>query len=164
MMSSFTSATRSREWDYGLRNVQSVEQRDAFRQSQTIRRPTEFSRHESTSSLWIERLTKIKQIKRIYNMRHEFETIYFLHQHPALIDLLLEAPAQIERYFGSSSLLTLELATDPEDPDSTELFVNIGVSLPVDDAIARLDRFDEGWFLAQLERTDGRLNFNLEFI
>lgn len=164
MLSSFTATTRWRERYGGFQEPRSGEQRNALRRSRTISQAEQFTRREGTSSFLIEQITKIRHIRRIYNICHEVETIHFLHEHPALIDLLLEAPAQIERYFGSSSLLTLELATDPEDLDSTELFVNIGVPLPVDDAIARLDRFDEGWFLAQLERTDGRLNFNLEFI
>lgn len=164
MLSSFTATTRAREWSHRFWDPQSGEQRNALRQPRTTSQPEQFTRRERTSSFLIEQITKIKRIKRIYNIRHEVETIRFLRKHPALIDLLLEAPAQIERYFGSSSLLTLELATDPEDPDSTELFVNVSVPLPVDDAIVRLDRFDEGWFLEQLERTGGRLNFNLEFI
>lgn len=105
MLSSFTSATRSREWECGLRDAQSSAQSDALRPTS---KPDQSFRHEGTSSLWIERLTKIRQIRNIYSIRHEVETVHFLRNHPALIDLLLEAPAQIERYFGPSSLLVLE--------------------------------------------------------
>jgi len=44
-----------------------------------------------------------------------------------------------------------------------ELFAYIRTSLPVDEALSRLDKFDEEWFLDQLDRAGGRFNFNLEF-
>jgi hypothetical protein len=81
-----------------------------------------------------------------------------------LIDLLLEAPPHVERYFGLNPQVVLEVVADLEASDSEELFANICTSLPVEEALERLDQLDEGWFLAQLERTAGRFNFNLEFV
>ena len=83
---------------------------------------------------------------------------------PTLIDLLLEAHAYLERYFGLDPQVVLEVVSDPDSNDSEELFANIRTSLPVDEALERLDQLDQGWFLAQLGRTGGRFNFSLEFV
>lgn len=88
----------------------------------------------------------------------------FLRAYLALIDLLLEAPLHVERYFGPDPHVALEVVVDPEANDSAELFANIYTSLPVEEALERLDQLDEGWFLAQLGRTAGRFNFNVEFV
>jgi len=121
-------------------------------------------RREITSSVLVGQGEKLSQIKRIYSFRDEAETARFLRIHPALIDLLLEAPPHVERYFGPNPQVVLEVVADPEASDSEELFANICTSLPVEEALERLDQLDEGWFLAQLEWTAGRFNFNLEFV
>lgn len=134
------------------------------RRSRWPGRPELTLRRDVTSSVLIEQEEKLSQIRRIYGFRGEAEAVRFLRMHPALIDLLLEAPPHVERYFGANPEVVLEVVVDPEANDSEELFANIRTSLPVEEALERLDQLDEGWFLAQLERTDGRFNFNLEFV
>lgn len=121
-------------------------------------------RRDITSSVLVEQGEKLSRIKRIYGFREEAEAARFLRMHPALIDLLLEAPPHFERYFGPNPQVVLEVVVDPEASDSEELFANICTSLPAEEALERLDQLDEGWFLDQLERTAGRFNFNLEFV
>jgi hypothetical protein len=60
--------------------------------------------------------------------------------------------------------VTLEVVSDPEVEGVEELFAYILTSLPVNEALARLHRLDEEWFLDQLDRVGGRFNFNLEFV
>ncbi|MCX7707648.1 MAG: hypothetical protein N2204_06550 [Anaerolineae bacterium] len=112
----------------------------------------------------IEQEEKLSQIRRIYGFRGEAEAVRFLRMHPALIDLLLEALPHVERYFGPHPEVVLEVVVDPEASDSEELFANIRTSLPVEEALECLNQFDEEWFLDQLARTEGRFNFNLEFV
>ena len=91
----------------------------------------------------------------------------FLRVYPDAPDVLLEARPYIERIFGPTTQVVLEVTFDPdsESPrDSEELFGNIEVSLPVEEALERLNQFDSEWFLAQLARAGGRLNFNLDFV
>ncbi len=121
-------------------------------------------RRESTSSLLVEQGEKLSQLKSIYRLRDEADTPGFLRTYPVLIDLLLEAPIHLERCFGPNPQVVLEVVTDPESDDSEELFANIRTSLPVEEALERLNQLDDMWFLAQLGRTGGRFNFNLEFI
>jgi len=134
------------------------------RRSRGMSRPESVQHREITSSLLVEQEEKLSQIKRSYGFREKAETARFLQIHPALIDLLLEASPYVERYFGPNPQVVLEVVRDPEVTGSEELFANICTSLPVEEALERLDQFDEKWFLAQLERTAGRFNFNLEFV
>ena len=63
--------------------------------------------------------------------------------------------------------MTLEVTFDPdsENPaDSEELFAYIPTSLPVEEALDRLHQLDQEWFLNQLHRVRGRVNFNLDFV
>jgi len=87
-----------------------------------------------------------------------------LHTYPQLVEVLLEARLYLQKYFGPAPQVTLEVVSDPEVEGVEELFAYILTSLPVDEALARLDRLDEEWFLDQLDRVGGRFNFNLEFV
>jgi len=60
--------------------------------------------------------------------------------------------------------VVLEVVSDPEVEDMDELFAYILTSFPVDEALARLAKLDEEWFLDQLDQVGGRFNFNLEFV
>ena len=88
----------------------------------------------------------------------------FLHAYPQLIEVLLEAHVYLQKYFGPDPQVTLEVVSDPEVEGVEELFAYILTSLPVNEALARLDKLDEEWFLDQLDRVGGRFNFNLEFV
>lgn len=128
------------------------------------RRSIPVHRHEATSSFLADQGEKLFQLQETYGLRLEPPVGRFLHAHPTLVDLLLEAYAYLEQYFGLNPQVGLEVVSDPDSDDSEELFANIRTSLSVDEALERLDRLDQGWFLAQLGRTGGRFNFNLEFV
>lgn len=85
----------------------------------------------------------------------------FLRKHPALIAVLLDAYPHLARIFGTPHL-TLNVVRDSEGEGEDELFAYITTTEPVDEALAKLDQFDEEWFLDQ-DQTEGRLNFSLEF-
>jgi hypothetical protein len=75
----------------------------------------------------------------------------------------LEAWEKITQYFGESSQALLELVKDPEVQDSFELFGYIVTDLSPDDAGSRLRQFDQEWFLMQVPRAKGLLNFDVDF-
>ncbi len=87
-----------------------------------------------------------------------------MHAYPQLVEVLLEAHVYLQKYFGPDPRVTLEVVSDPEVEGMDELFAYIVTTLSVDEALARLDRLDEEWFLDQIDRVDGRFNFNLEFV
>ena len=107
---------------------------------------------------------RLHQLEEMYSLRNAAAVRCFLHTYPQLVEVLLEARLYLQKYFGPAPQVTLEVVSDPEVEGVEELFAYILTSLPVDEALARLDRLDEEWFLDQLDRVGGRFNFNLEFV
>ena len=87
----------------------------------------------------------------------------FLDKHKDIADLVLEAHAKIRDFFTSETLL-LELISDISIEGGEELFVYIQTHLSVEEAVEKMNDFDEQWFLDQLSRTKGLFNFNLRFL
>jgi len=88
----------------------------------------------------------------------------YLQEHPDLIPFLLEAHPCLQRAFGREVETALEVVTDPEGEHGhdEEIFAYVVTGLPVDEALTRLGRFDDDWFLGQVPHVAGRLNFDLE--
>ncbi|MHA1116661.1 MAG: hypothetical protein ACTSPJ_10880, partial [Candidatus Heimdallarchaeaceae archaeon] len=105
----------------------------------------------------------IKQIKKKIKFRGDYSNIEkYLIQNSYLIPLLFQIPNEIENFFPSSKLF-LELETDPEENSKPELFVYIRTKLSPDEAIKRLDEFDNTWFLNASVLYGGNICVNLEF-
>ena len=107
---------------------------------------------------------RLYQLEEVYSLRDAAAVRRFLHACPQLVEVLLEAHVYLQKYFGPDPQVTLRVVSDPEAESMDELFAYILTPLPVDEALARLDRLDEEWFLDQLDRVDGKFNFNLEFL
>lgn len=106
----------------------------------------------------------VKNIGQFYDMADPPAVERFLGDHPVVAKVLLEAWAQLVADFGPAPQACLELVTDPEDDGGPELFAYIRTTLDVEDALARLHKFDQEFFLDRLHRVAGDLNFDLEFI
>jgi hypothetical protein len=102
-------------------------------------------------------------LKKAYNIPNSADVAVFLDKHPGLADFVLEAAKHIRKYFPYEKL-SLEVVSDPEMGEDEELFSYILTSLSVEDALQKLNNFDEQWFLNQLDRTGGLFNFNLKFV
>jgi len=90
-------------------------------------------------------------------------TLKFLRRNTDLAWVLVGAREAIEASFGPV-IIRLDVVKDPEDEGAEErLFGYIRSSLPLDDALLALKRFDEEWFLDNLRITSNRLNFDFEF-
>lgn len=108
-----------------------------------------------------EPLTRLAQH---YTFRRPAEVTAFLHEHPNLSAVLFEALAVIPRYFGDDAPLFLEVFTDPEaEPATRELFVIVQTTVEPDEALARLDRLDEEWWLDASPDGSGILVISIEF-
>jgi len=107
---------------------------------------------------------RLRQLEGLYLLRGSVAVRHFLRANPQLVSILLEAHFHLQEHFGPNLQVALEVVSDPEATGQEQLFAYIRTSLPVDEALARLDRLDEGWFLGQLDQVDGLLNFNLEFV
>ena len=80
-----------------------------------------------------------------YRVDDDAAIISFVLAHPQLVDLLEQAPAEIARQFPDAHL-TLALHDDPEEPVTT-LVIGIASSLAPREALDRLDRLDDTWWL-----------------
>jgi hypothetical protein len=105
----------------------------------------------------------LSRLGRIYNLSSSSKLLRFFDENRALIPVVIEAHEELKKRFPSEEF-TLEVVSDPEADGCDELFAYILTSLPVEDALQRLNDLDEEWFLNQLDRTNGLFNFNLRFI
>lgn len=105
----------------------------------------------------------LSKLSNKYVLRKSLAVISFIEEHQELVYLLDEAYEEIRKYFSSEDL-RLELVSDPEIAEDQQLFVYIFTALPVTDALKKLDKFDEQWWLDRLDSANGLLNFNLRFV
>ena len=105
----------------------------------------------------------IQVLSELYVLRDYTEVAQFVRQHPQLISPLLEAVERIDQLFGASTMTKLDIVRDPESHNQGELYAFIQTNLAVDEALKRLRRFDEGWWLTALPYTECMLTFSLEY-
>lgn len=98
-------------------------------------------------------------LSAFYYIQRPIEVGKFIAQNPEVTKFLFAALPQIKEAWGSDVKSEIDLLEDSED-DSKSLVVRIVSSLP--DPYAALDRFDEHWWLANIGRSDGLLNFSVE--
>lgn len=101
-------------------------------------------------------------LEEMYSFRHATVVRRFLQIHPHLVKLLIDAYPYLLELFGPDPEVALEVVSDPEVEDWDQLFAYICTPLPVNEALARLHRLDEEWFLDQLDRVNDLFNFSLE--
>ena len=121
-------------------------------------------RTDINGSLIKETELKLRKLQGFYAFQDAAEILRFVRAYPSAVDILSEALPYLERLFGPAPQVILEVTFDPESEGSEELFGYIQTSLPVEEALDRLHQLDQEWFLAQISRVRGRLNFNLEFV
>ncbi|MCH7759802.1 hypothetical protein IIA15_00150 [candidate division TA06 bacterium] len=104
-------------------------------------------------------------LERSYTVRRRSEVLQFLSTNSFLVTLLLEVYARIEDYFGHHPHVVLEVVTDPEaEEEEKEFFAFIQTSLSPKEALERLDKFDKEWWLRAMDRGQGKLCIDVEFL
>lgn len=98
-----------------------------------------------------------------FRLREPDDVLCYLSDNPFLVPLVLEARDKAHEYFSERPPLVLHLAEYPDD-GSRELFLLIQTAQPPAAALAKLDRFDQEWWLDALERAEGKLNVKLEYL
>ena len=105
----------------------------------------------------------IKTIEQFYAFRRPLEVSEFLEAHPFLLPLLVEAYDKIVECFGPHPEVILEVVTDPEAMDGRSLFAFIQTSLSPEEALSKLDRLDQEWWLDSSARSENSLCIHVEF-
>ncbi len=105
---------------------------------------------------------KLDDVFEYYGLRggNELQVLDYLTRYRDLVSILLDAQPRIADIFGEVNTY-LEIDEDPEG-GFEELFGVISVDASPEDAIRRLDRFDDLWFSRVARATDGRLNFTVD--
>lgn len=102
------------------------------------------------------------ELDDLYVVQDAREVYRFLNEHVELAAFLLEAYPHVVEHFGPSPRVELRVIRDPEGHGSEQLFAYIHTSLPVQEALSRLELLDEEWFLDQIDRVGDVFNFNVE--
>ena len=102
------------------------------------------------------------QLNNNYKIENMDQVFSFLDKHEHLVAFLLEAASQIQDIFGHVTL-KLRLRQDLEHPEDLGLIGEIYADLSVDDALSKLDEFDHKWFLNNARKTEGKVQFDVEW-
>ena len=106
----------------------------------------------------------IKQNFDEYEVKDTARVSEFLYENQFLMNLLAEIPWQIRQYFGNSPRLKLEILSEHDFHASKELWISILTKLSAEEALPFLDKFDEEWWLENMDRANHKLNITLEFV
>lgn len=116
-----------------------------------------------TSSVAMARRGEFEALENFYVFRERARVAAFLEEHPFLIALLFEAYGQVKQHFGSQPFIFLEVVTDTEAADDRELYAFIPTHLPPEEALKKLEQFDNAWWLGAMGRAEGALCIDVEF-
>lgn len=105
-----------------------------------------------------------ESVERLYDFRDYTSVAAFLRQHPFLVGILLEAYERIQSYFGVGTQVVLELFSQPDNVDAQELFALIRTNLEPKEVIARLEAFDNEWWLDALPEARHKMTIDVEYV
>lgn len=104
----------------------------------------------------------LEDIERLYSFRDLTRVRTFLSKHAFLVTLLDAAHDITTRYFAPLSL-ALEVIADPDSTDDQQLVLFVVLQGTPAEAFAKLQRFDNEWWLDAMDEAKGRLCISLEF-
>jgi hypothetical protein len=102
--------------------------------------------HDSLTELKPVSDAEIEYLEKLYSLREKNEILEFLEAYQFLIPVLLEAPDKIRHYFPDAQLF-LECVTDPEGIDDDLLELAICINIEPDEAVDKLNKFQDDWWL-----------------
>jgi len=105
--------------------------------------------------------SSVEQLDPYYRYTDRAQIAQFAQLCPALVPLLLEAAKEIAKHFDEPELV-LEVVEGLTAEDQG-LVVSINTDLPPEEAMARMDRFDEEWWVDVQDRAQGRVCIDVEF-
>ena len=108
---------------------------------------------------------RIASLAALYRFDDPAAVTDFLSRHDFLVDLLIEAREHISTHFGPDTPAALEVFYDMDDElGEPELVALIETTLPAEEALTRLDRFDEAWWLDAVQCGRSILMITMRFV
>lgn len=108
--------------------------------------------------------THAEILARDYEIKNPAQVAEFIGENLFLLELLEEIPSEIFVYFGNDQRLQLEILSEPDFPGSKELWVSVLTELSAQEARQIMDKFDQNWWLGNLDRADCKLNIALKYV
>jgi hypothetical protein len=105
---------------------------------------------------------KLEEVEPLYRLRKPMQVKRFLSDHAFLLPILVAAHDPIKSCFAPLHL-ALEVIAEPESIDDQQLVLFVVVQLTPAEAFARLQRFDNEWWLDVMDEAQGSLCISLEF-
>jgi hypothetical protein len=106
-------------------------------------------------SIFLTNLDSVRELEGLFKFENAAEVRRFLYGHDRIARTLFGVCEQVRRFFGTSvSGMTLKYDHDP-DEDFEGLFVSIRTNLPPGESLDLLDKFDEEWFLDNVDSDVG---------
>ncbi len=105
---------------------------------------------------------KIDFLSKIYVFRNSGDVYDFLGDKRQIVGLVAEARYKIREYFPHEELF-LDIITYPDSIGENKLVINISTKLSPDEAISKLDMFDENWWIDASECYDTELCIQVEY-
>ncbi len=109
-------------------------------------------------------LEQINVLAREYEIRNPSKVAEFLGENLFLLDLLKVIPGKLKKFFGRNAKLAVELFVEPEMPSSREIFVLVLTKNDAKTSRAKMDEFDQKWWLENLDKANCKLNVSLEYV
>ena len=117
-----------------------------------------------TASVFKKKEPTPEALEKLYTYRRPNEVKGYIKAYPFLVPLLVEAHDKIREYFEPQSEVVLEVVTDPEADDERELFAFIQTNCTPEEALDRLNRLDQEWWLDASLRSEEKLCIHTEFV
>lgn len=107
--------------------------------------------------------SEIDHLQGHYTAEDWDEVNRFLSHHPALVSLLLDAHAHLSDTFAEGRSVRLRLVPGYEEGEPSLLFADVLTTADPVIAFARMNRFEDDWWLGAMTPAEGLLHFSVEF-
>lgn len=105
----------------------------------------------------------IQKLGGRYKLEDSAAVEAYLRSNDFLTCILSEAHEKITDLFGPGAQVSLKVVEEPEAKDSRRLFILIRPDMRPKEAIGRLDKLDENWWLDALPAARGKLSIDVEY-
>lgn len=112
-----------------------------------------------TSDAFADVTERVKVIKQRYQATDWQRVERYLQDDPLSAELLVEAKRHIQRVFGGSAEVFLDVTPDPTGVDHPFLYARIQTGEARHEVSRKLRQFDEEWWLDVVTQGDARLEF-----
>jgi hypothetical protein len=103
------------------------------------------------------------ELEKLYLFKDRQEVLGFVSSRSYLLAYLLELPEKVEKYFGNTTKIRLEVITDPEVFSDVSLFGFILTDLKVTEALDNLQNLDRDWWDETSRKANHQIELQLRF-